>query len=140
MIKGLAHLAFAANDLKKTLAFYAQLGLREAFRLNNADGSLMLVYLHVEGDQFIEIFPNGPSLDPARRSSFMHVCLRVDDLQETITQLRNRGVIIRKEPSLGLDRNWQAWIKDPDGNDIELMQLDESSPQRKTARGETVSF
>jgi hypothetical protein len=39
---------------------------------------------------------------------------------------------------VGLDHNWQAWIRDPDGNTIELMELVQESPQRQAARGELV--
>ena len=136
MITALAHVAFASHDLERSLAFYGRLGVHEAFRLHNTDGSLMLVYLHVCGNQFIEVFPDGPGPDPAKRSSFLHLCLQVDDLHHAVKELAQAGVIIHHGPSLGLDHNWQAWVKDPDGNDIELMQLDESSPQRRTARGE----
>ena len=27
------------------------------------------------------------------------------------------------QKKMGADRNWQAWIEDPDGNRIELMQM-----------------
>jgi hypothetical protein len=36
---------------------------------------------------------------------------------------------------MGLDFNTQAWVKDPDGNPIELMQLAPESPQRAIADG-----
>jgi lactoylglutathione lyase len=133
MITDIGHPAFAAHDLDRTLAFYAQLGIRESFRLHREDGSLMLVYLHVAGDRFIEVFPNGPEPDPDRRSSFMHLCLLTDDLRATVERLRERGVGITREIQTGLDHNLQAWIADPDGNAIELMQLSEESPQRRTA-------
>jgi lactoylglutathione lyase len=136
LITELGHLAFAAHDLKLSLAFYDKLGLHEAFRLHNEDGSLMLVYLHVQGDRFIEVFPNGPVPDPGRQGSFMHLCLVVDDLQATVEGFRKDGVNVEQEPKVGLDHNWQAWIRDPDGNSIELMQLVETSPQRQVARGE----
>ena len=139
MITDIGHPAFAAHNLDRTLAFYEQLGIRESFRLFKEDGSLMLVYLHVRGDRFIEVFPNGPEPDPERRSSFMHLCLLTDDLAATVEELRAQGVAIRQEPKVGLDHNLQAWIADPDGNPIELMQLSEESPQRATARGESVS-
>jgi lactoylglutathione lyase len=138
MITDLGHAAFAAHDLESTLAFYAQLGIREAFRLHHPDGSLMLVYLHVAGDRFIEVFPGGPPPDPARRGSFMHVCLLADDLRAEVERLRAAGIAIDREPKVGLDHNLQAWIHDPDGNAIELMQLAEDSPQRRVARGERV--
>ena len=136
----LAHAAFAAADVPRTLAFYELLGIREAFRLHHDDGSLMLVYLHVAGDRFIEVFPGGPAIDPGadpnRKGSFMHLCLLTEDLRAAVETLRAAGVAIDREPTMGLDTNLQAWIKDPDGNPIELMQLSPDSPQRRIARGE----
>ncbi len=134
MITDLGHTAFAAYDLEQTLQFYAKLGIHESFRLNREDGSLMLVYLHISGDRFLEVFPGGPPPAPDRTGSFMHLCLLVDDLHTTVEQLRTQGIAIEIEPKLGLDHNWQAWIRDPDGNRIELMQLSEESPQRRIAR------
>lgn len=131
MITDVGHAAFAAHDLQRSLDFYALLGIRETFRLHRADGSLMLIYLHVAGDRFIELFPNGP--DPAARQpgSFMHLCLLTDDIHDMVERLRAAGVAIQHEVKRGLDHNFQAWIADPDGNPIELMQLVEDSPQWK---------
>ena len=140
MITDLAHLALHAHDLDASLAFYAKLGLHESFRLHQEDGSLLLVYLHIAKDRFLELFPGGPKPDPQRPSSFMHLCLRVDDLHASVEQFRQAGIDIWREPSMGLDHNWQAWLRDPDGNQIELMQLVEHSPQRQVARGEPVSI
>ena len=133
MITDLGHIALAAHDLERSLSFYARLGIREAFRLYRDDGSLLLVYLHVADDRFMEIFPGGPAPDPHRQSSFRHLCLLTDDLHTTVEQLRQAGVVIEREPSVGLDHNWQAWIRDPDGNAVELMQLVAESPQRQVA-------
>lgn len=130
MITDLGHAAFAAADLERTLQFYATFGVREAFRLHHPDGSLMLVYLHVAGDRFIEVFPGGPQADPARVGSFMHLCLLTDDLHADVARLRDAGIALEQEPKIGLDGNWQAWTRDPDGNAIELMQLAPGAPQR----------
>jgi len=80
MITDLGHSAFAAHDVDETIGFYGMLGIEEAFRLHHDDGSLMLVYLHLSGDRFIEVFPGGPSPGPDREQSFMHICLLTDDL------------------------------------------------------------
>jgi lactoylglutathione lyase len=133
MITDLAHTAFAAHDVDASLAFYEKLGLRESFRLNYPDGSLMLVYLHVSGDRFLEIFPNGPEPDANRMHSFHHLCLLTDDLRADVERLRQQGIAINVEPKEGLDHNLQAWIRDPDGNAIELMQISDASPQWRTA-------
>jgi lactoylglutathione lyase len=135
MITDLGHAAFAVHDLDASSAFYEKLGLRESFRLHHPDGSLMLVYLHIAGDRFLELFPHGPEPDADRLQSFRHICLLSDDLRGMVEQLREQNVAIEREPKEGLDRNLQAWIRDPDGNAIELMQLSDDSPQRRTARG-----
>src|SRR5262249_309098 len=123
----------AAHDVGASLAFYEKLGLRESFRLNYPDGSLMLVYLYLGGDRFIEIFPNGPEPDANRVHSFRHICLFSADLRADLERLRQQGIEIEIEPKEGLDYNLQAWIRDPDGNAIELMQISEDSPQWRTA-------
>ena len=134
MITDLGHPAFAARDVDRTLRFYGIFGIEEAFRLHHEDGSLMLVYLHVSGDRFIEIFPGGPTHDPDRKQSFKHICLLTDDISAAVERLRKNGAPIDSEPLVGLDGNLQAWTHDPDGNQIELMQLAEDSPQRLTVR------
>ena len=55
-------------------------------------------------------------------------------LHAAVEHLRENGAPIDREPVVGRDGNWQAWTRDPDGNDIELMQLSEESPQWRTAR------
>lgn len=134
MIIDLAHTAFAVYDIDAALAFYAKLGLNESFRLNHPDGSLMLVYLHISGDRFLELFPNGPEPGTGAKQSFRHICLQTDDLVADVESLRAQGVTIDREPKVGLDHNLQAWITDPDGNAIELMQISDESPQRATQR------
>ncbi len=137
-ITDLAHTALACADLDASIAFYGKLGLNESFRLTRDDGSTMLVYLHVSGDRFIELFPGGP--DPAIRAgkdvtSFRHICLMTDDITADVERLRAAGVTIDREVSIGRDSNQQAWIADPDGNPIELMQISSISPQRAVADG-----
>ena len=129
------------QDVEASLAFYELLGIRESFRLNKDDGTVMLVYLHVGGDRFIELFPNGPGPDASRPGSFKHICLLTEDLEGAVEELRSKGVKIDREPKQGLDTNLQAWISDPDGNALELMQLSPNSPQKQVASGtETVTL
>lgn len=138
MITDLGHTAFRCHDLEKSLEFYALLGIDEAFHLHQDDGSLMLVYLHVGGDRFLELFPNGPTPQPEQTGSFFHLCLISDNIHDDIEKLRAAGVPIRVEVKQGLDHNLQAWCADPDGNQIELMQLSPESPQYRIANGISV--
>lgn len=139
-IVDIGHPAFGCHDLDAALAFYSLLGIDESFRLLKDDGTVRLIYLHVAGDRFIEIFPGGPPPgDQATRDvqSYRHLCLVVDDIEDMVEHLRVNGVTIDTEPNVGLDHNIQAWMKDPDGNPIELMQLSPESPQRAIADGTT---
>jgi lactoylglutathione lyase len=52
-----------------------------------------------------------------------HVCLQVDSIADTVTALKAGGVEIFRGPSFGKDGNNQCWIKDPDGNRIEFMEM-----------------
>ena len=59
MITGIGHIAITCKDIDKSLDFYTRiLGLPEAFRMNNDDGSLWMVYLKTGSDGFIELFTN----------------------------------------------------------------------------------
>ncbi|GCE45456.1 lactoylglutathione lyase [Thermosporothrix hazakensis] len=129
MIRGIGHLALRITNLERSLDFYcAKLGLKEVFRLDReGQPSPWIVYLQVAHNQFLELFP-GEEAQHLPEGSFQHLCLVVDDMQATLKELEKRGVPIAGEPQRGLDNNWQYWLKDPDGNPIELMQIDPSSP------------
>ncbi len=125
-ISQIAHWALKVFDLERSLAFYRDtLGFEEMMRINHEDGRLMLVYLRVTNTQFVELFPDGKgeqSLDE-ETTSIHHVCLQVESIADTAAALRKLGVQLFREPKLGLDGNNQCWIKDPDGNRIEFMQM-----------------
>lgn len=128
MIKGLAHLAFVVSDMEASLRFYVeQLGLQHAFELHDDQDRPWIHYLKVCDRQFVELFYGGKA-EP-HPTSFNHLCLEVEDLKGYVEQLRQAGVVIEIEPNQGCDKNWQAWIRDPDGNRIELMQLHPECPQ-----------
>ncbi|MGB9679489.1 MAG: VOC family protein [Thermoanaerobacteraceae bacterium] len=134
MINGLGHIAIKVKDIERSIDFYCnKLGLKEAFRLNDENGQLMLVYIKVAEMQFIELFPNGKdNITDDNLSGFKHICLHVDDIFSTLKELENKGVTIDKQPKMGLDGNYQYWIKDSDGNLIELMQIMPDSLQAKS--------
>ncbi len=44
------------------------------------------------------------------------------DRYQTVARLAQHGIKPDSGPRLGKDGNVQAWIRDPDGNRIELMQ------------------
>lgn len=119
MITGIAHLCLAVKDLDAMESFYVtKLGLHTAFEFKNEVGHRHGLYLQVGNRTFIELF-EGRTQNTTLNPSYRHVCLEVDDLNATLTELRARGVETTN-PKLGGDHAWQAWVHDPEGNAIEL--------------------
>ena len=130
MIRTLAHTCFVVADLARTEKFYCEvLGLRLAFEFTDAVGKRTGIYIACGDRSFLEFFrfrgdpqPNNPD------GSFRHICLEVDDLDAMIARLTERHVDVTGH-QLGGDGSWQAWIRDPDGNRIELHQYTPQSKQ-----------
>jgi lactoylglutathione lyase len=138
-ITGIAHLAVTTRDMEKSLDFYTRiLGFKKVFEIPNPkDGSPWINYLHIGGNQFIELFYNGtkdnPWSDPLR--GFNHICLEVDDIHKVCDGIKKAGYKLDVEPNQGSDYNYQAWLTDPDGIRVELMQIDPKSPHYKVIAG-----
>ncbi|CAM2864028.1 VOC family protein [Paenibacillus sediminis] len=135
MIRGIGHVAFDVSDMDKSLHFYCDvLGFTKAFEIENDEGQPWIVYIRVAGLQFIELFYGGqhkPDLPP-HSIGFSHLCLEVEDIKQLAEHMHKHGIPLDSGPSRGKDDNWQCWVKDPDGNRIEFMQLSPNSPQMKS--------
>ncbi len=133
MIKGIAHLAFLVQDLDSSIDFYInKLGFKKKFTLNNDEGYPWIVYIEIRNNQFLELFPAENHVHVEKRKendSYAHLCFEVTNIHKVISDLKEKGVEIDQPIIMGLDNNYQAWIHDPDGNAIELMQYGENSLQ-----------
>lgn len=137
MIRKLAHLNFVTNDLEKIIDFYVnKLGMKVKFTLNNKEDSPFGYYFACGDTTFLEFFDqamaaevwggNVNELNIGTR--YKHFCLEVTGLDEFCDALKSSGVEV-SGISLGMDNSRQAWIADPDGNAIELMEYGYSSLQ-----------
>lgn len=137
MYKGLGHYAIRCSDINKSVDFYKEvLGFQEAFRMNEPNGDPWIIYLSIVPGQFIELFPNGsvPQQQDEQVIGFMHICLEVDNVEETCQLLRQRGAPIDREIAFGRSKAKQFWTHDPDGNPIEIMELPADSEQAKAIK------
>ncbi|MDR3276086.1 MAG: VOC family protein [Treponema sp.] len=132
MLSGIAHLALNVKDMEKSVDFYTcVLGLKKAFELPEPrSGKPWIVYLYLGGRQFVELFYHGVDACPVDHAQgFNHICLEVDDIHQIASQIQTAGCKMDVLPLQGADKNWQAWVTDPDGVKIELMQISPDSPQ-----------
>lgn len=134
-VKGLAHTALNVSDMEKSIAFYCDvLGFRKAFEMNHPEtGKPWIVYLYAGGDQFLELFYGGVDYREYQDTNigFSHFCLEVQDIQQIAKQITDAGWELDRPVKFGIDGNWQCWVRDPDRNRVELMQIGEESPQKK---------
>jgi len=122
MVKCVSHVCFVVSDLEESIRFYTEkLGLRVAFDFKSATGVRHGVYLHVGARSFVELFTGAPQPAP-EKASFRHICLEVDSIVAIVASLRAAGVEV-SDPKLGGDGSLQSWLKDPDGNAIELHEF-----------------
>jgi catechol 2,3-dioxygenase-like lactoylglutathione lyase family enzyme len=141
MIAQLAHINFFSDQPKEMVDFYVdKLGLRIAFTLDDAKGVPFGWYVGCGKMTFIEIFDQagavkqwGGRVESLQHGNmYRHLCFEVKDLAAYRAVLVRKGVDV-SQITIGLDNSKQAWIKDPDGNDIELMEYTPASFQlRKT--------
>jgi lactoylglutathione lyase len=125
-VTSIGHVAIKVKDLDVSLAFYVErLGFAEMLRLSRDDGSVWLVYLRITDTQYLEIFPGaeGDRAPGWEANGMNHMCWTVDDLDDAVMRLEALGIPLLLPVKAGLDRNRQAWIEDPDGNRIELMEM-----------------
>jgi len=135
MIKKIGHLAFVAEDMERSLHFYCDiLGFKKAFELHKDNGDPWIVYIKVCDGQFIELFysDDNKSKSAGGPVGYNHFCLEVDNIHHIADHLKHHGLTLDVEPTQGKDSNFQCWIKDPDGNRIEFMQMNPESPQAKS--------
>lgn len=126
-ITGFAHVAIKVKDIDRTLEWYERVfGFREMMRLNNSDGSLFLLYLRVTDTQFLEVFPNARedrALDNDG-NGINHFCFQVSDPDAVKARIDQLGIPLLWPYGRAIDGNRQFWIVDPDGNRIEIMEMD----------------
>ena len=127
----LGHVAIRSKDIGRSLEFYRRLGLPEMFRLFYDDGSLFLIYLRITDDQYLELFPDASGdRAPGRETvGLNHLCLTVENIEHTLKELEQAGIPLTRELKTGGDNNRQAWIEDPDGVRIEIMEMAKDSMQ-----------
>jgi lactoylglutathione lyase/glyoxylase I family protein len=144
VIKQLAHLCLKTSQLERMTAFYRDtLGATVKFRYLNRAGELIGCYVALGANTFVEIFDHA---DAHRRSQsakplepleeprdpwlmrYNHFCLQVEGLDAFVTRLESLGVTVTGRKT-GNDRSRQAWVRDPDGNLIELQEYTAESRQ-----------
>ncbi|MFP1132008.1 lactoylglutathione lyase [Asticcacaulis sp. W401b] len=128
----LLHVMIRVKDLDRSVAFYADaLGMRELRREDYPSGAFTLCFLGYDEEQdgtVIELTYNYGDKEYSHGSRFGHLAVAVEDVYAACGRLRQLGVKITREPGdmafapVNGQREIIAFIQDPDGYSIELIQ------------------
>lgn len=118
-------------DLDRSLRFYCDaLGMQEMRRETFTDAAFTLVFVgYPNSDALIELTFNWGDKDYSHGTGYGHIALEVQDIHQTCNQLSELGVEIIRAPGPMMmapdetgERETIAFIEDPDGYRIELIQ------------------
>ena len=117
------HVGLLVEDLERSLAFYTTLGYDVVGTVpDTAFGSLTM--LRLPDDEFVSVElvhePAAGAVDPR---GLNHLVVQIEDLQGAVADLAAHAIQADAPTSPdGSDDFWTAWLTDPDGYRIELVQ------------------
>jgi len=117
-------------DLERSLAFYGDgLGLAVAREFGSGAGRGVVYFA---GGGLIEVV--GTAAEPADRVP-VALWLQVRDARTAVADLATRGVAVARPPVLEPWGLVEAWVDDPDGIRIHLVEVPGDHPLRRDTRG-----
>ena len=120
-------------DLERSLGFYTTLGYDVLGTVPETELGV-LTMLKLPGDEFVTLeLVHDPTSGRVEPRGISHVVVQVEDVHATVAQLGARGV--HAEPPGSPDGSadfWTAWVVDPDGYRIELVQWPDGHPDGMT--------
>jgi lactoylglutathione lyase len=127
------HVGLQVADLDRSLAFYTGLGY-EVLGSVPETGFGSLTMLKLPGDEFVTVElvhdPRGGVVGPG---GLNHLVIQVESMHATVADLTARGVDVEAPGSPdGSEDFWTAWVTDPDGYRIELVQWPAGHPEGMT--------
>lgn len=134
-ILGVAHMALYVSDLQKARQFYEDfLGYQEPYVLKREDGSVRIVFIKINEDQYIELFRENPKQD----DRLNHISFYTDSAEAMRQYLAALGVKVPDKVGKGKIGNSNFSIVDPDGHTVEIVQYEPDSWTRQ-ANGKYLS-
>jgi lactoylglutathione lyase len=121
------HTMLRVGDLDRSLAFYSEvLGMRQLRRQDYPDGRFTLAFVGYGNEQegaVLELTYNWDTLSYELGNGFGHVALEVDDAYAACAQIKSRGgKVVREAGPMKHGTTVIAFVEDPDGYKIELIQ------------------
>ncbi len=130
------HTMLRVRDLEQAIDFYTQiLGMRLLRQHENKEYQYTLAFVGY-GDEsqgaVIELTYNWGTKDYVHGNAFGHIAIGVEDIYQTCDAIRQSGAKITREPGpVKGGCTLIAFVEDPDGYKIELIQRKDAASQDK---------
>jgi|SRR5450830_361448 catechol 2,3-dioxygenase-like lactoylglutathione lyase family enzyme len=127
MLKRIDHATITARDLQRSVDFYTKmLGFVVDHEMWIPESKLKIMFLRL-GDTILEVFGvdeiHGEMVSDVNEVvGYKHICLLADSVDEEYKRLANAGIQFRVTPVTIQNAVRIAFLKDPDGMDIELIE------------------
>ncbi len=120
------HAMIRVADIEKSLYFYLELLGLKLLRKNDYEGGRFSLYYlaTTEGEPEVELTHNWDDGEYVAGNAFGHLAFSVENIYQLCQKLEDAGVIILRPPRDGR----MAFVKDPSGVSIELLQEGTSLP------------
>ena len=128
-------LVLTVGDLASAMAQAPNADPRQIAMMKMLEDKPWIEYYEIAPHQYLELFYSigGQSLKEDRyledAYGYQHICIEVADIHKAYDAVVANGIKPETEISLGLDGAYQFWLRDPDGNRIELMEYCEGAMQ-----------
>jgi lactoylglutathione lyase len=118
------HFSLRVADPERSLAFYQALGYEVVGRVpQTPEGDLTMIKLPDDEFVTIELVHDPTHTDPGRGSALNGFAIAVESMSTTIAAITARGIPAGTPTSPdGTADFLTAWLVDPDGNRIEVVQ------------------
>ena len=126
-VQGLAHIGIRVHDLERSMRFYALLGFTKTL---GPLGPEPVAILHHPAGIEINLILNAPKASepnvlmdvPEKHAGYTHVALLCPDLLAAKALLAEQGIAVREGPVRFGPGAQGMFVRDPDGNVVELHQ------------------
>lgn len=122
-VKKLLHTRMRVSDMDQTIQFYRDvLGLEVIERKTSPRGSHLAFLKVPNSDELIELC-SFPASGPVKvQEDLVHLAFQVDNLDDTIAQLKAKRITITDGPTKTSSGSRFIFIDAPDGYEVELIE------------------
>jgi len=117
--------AFRVSDVERSVRWYGDaFGAKTIYHAQAQGDRPELMFLEFSKGQLVEFFTGGKNMlaSPPDPIGYIHFCLVVDNLEQALAHLAQMNVKPARK-FIGRAKQRIAFISDPDGNSIELMEI-----------------